>query len=530
MEKKNVKLFSAIALVTLALLVVGATYAYFQNQYGSASNADVNVTTYTTDMLTFETGDAINISADQETFAQGKGNRTGSTFARATLQANNKTNTATANYYVYLNISNNSFTYSINESTPELILTVTNSAGTEVTDISGLTHTSVTDGSGATISGYDITNKSGLITLFNNREITASPSKEETWNIKLTFVNYNKDQNGNAGKSMSAKVMIQKQPIVTTLASYITNLYTGTQGENGIYYHDASLTNGANDNSYRFAGASESVNNYVCFGSTESPCPEDNLYRIIGVFDRQVKLIKATKATSTLLGTDGAYVSDTTYKWSNLGICPSNSTAYIHDSNVIRLANKNIIGATNPEERGCNEWKYSILNTVNLNTNYLNKIGTTWSNLIEDTTWKVSGHTTYDVTPKAMYTAEITNATKTYGPENGTSKIGLMYVSDYMYAAPQDKWTLVGCNDSDASKDYRAATSVNWMYTGLDEWTITPYSSRNGNVFYASNSGKLDNSMTGFGEQSGRPVLYLKASVAYAGGFGTKDSPITLEV
>ena len=38
MEKKKVELFSAIALTALALLVVGATYAYFQNQYGSASN------------------------------------------------------------------------------------------------------------------------------------------------------------------------------------------------------------------------------------------------------------------------------------------------------------------------------------------------------------------------------------------------------------------------------------------------------------------------------------------------------------
>ncbi len=67
MEKKKVKLFSAIALITLALLVVGVTYAYFQNQYGSASNADVNVTTYTTDVLTFTTGDDINLEADQTT-------------------------------------------------------------------------------------------------------------------------------------------------------------------------------------------------------------------------------------------------------------------------------------------------------------------------------------------------------------------------------------------------------------------------------------------------------------------------------
>ena len=123
MEKKKMVIYSIVALVALALLVVGATYAYFQNQYGSASNADVSVTTYTTDMLIFETGDAINISADQATFAQGKGNKTGQTFTRATLQANNKTNTATANYNVYLDIENNTFTYT-KTGTPELILQV----------------------------------------------------------------------------------------------------------------------------------------------------------------------------------------------------------------------------------------------------------------------------------------------------------------------------------------------------------------------------------------------------------------------
>ena len=90
-----------------------------------------------------------------------------------------------------------------------------------------------------------------------------------------------------------------------TLAEAIINLYTGTQGENSIYYHDSNLTNGANDNSYRYAGSDP--DNYVCFGSDESTCPTDNLYRIIGVFDGKVKLIKADYATSALLGTDGDY-------------------------------------------------------------------------------------------------------------------------------------------------------------------------------------------------------------------------------
>lgn len=40
-----------------------------------------------------------------------------------------------------------------------------------------------------------------------------------------------------------------------------------------------------------------------------------------------------------------------------------------------------------------------------------------------------------------MYTEEITNATKTYGPSTGTSKVGLMYVSDYGFAASPSAWT-----------------------------------------------------------------------------------------
>ena len=51
-----------------------------------------------------------------------------------------------------------------------------------------------------------------------------------------------------------------------TLAEYVISQYTGTQGENNLYYHDSTLANGAGDNSYRYAGASNSVNNYICLG------------------------------------------------------------------------------------------------------------------------------------------------------------------------------------------------------------------------------------------------------------------------
>ena len=78
-----------------------------------------------------------------------------------------------------------------------------------------------------------------------------------------------------------------------TLAEYVISQYTGVQGENSIYYHNSSLENGAGDNSYRYAGASDSVNNYICLGSDEATCPDANLFRIIGVFGDQTKVIRA---------------------------------------------------------------------------------------------------------------------------------------------------------------------------------------------------------------------------------------------
>lgn len=305
------------------------------------------------------------------------------------------------------------------------------------------------------------------------------------------------------------------------LADFVISQYNGIQGNNNIYYHDSSLTNGAKDNSYRYAGSSDTTNNYVCFASMASPCPEDNLYRIIGVFDRQVKLIKATLATSDLLGTDGPYYGYNKYGWTSLSSC-STDVAYNNVNVVNPLANKNIIAAPMPSRNiGCNEWKYSELNKTNLNTNYLNNVGTTWSNMIEDTTWKVSGIAT-DSTPSAIYTEEITNASKTYGPSDGTSKIGLMYASDYAFAAAPSAWTkdLVYYNSS-------AVTSANWMYMGLDEWTISRDSNNTTNSFAIFSTGYLYTPDTQFNQESPyvRPTFYLNFDIFYKSGSGTQSDP-----
>ena len=534
-NKKQAIILSVIASIALLVLIVGATYAYFQASGGTGTSANLRVTTYTTDVFNFEVGNDISIYADATSFASGKGNAAGSTFAKAILTANNKTNTATKHYYLYLNISNNTFTYTQNENTPELLLTITDASGNAVTDITSLAYKTVTDGKGTSISGYDITNKSGLITLFNNKEITASPTKTDEWNITVTLVNYDKDQSNNMGKSFNAKLMIQKEKIPTVLSDVCTsgnNLATcittlSNKSEPSIvniYHHTSSLANGAGDNSYRYAGASDQVNNFVCFGSTTSPCPTDNLYRIIGVFGENnhgvtgkqlVKLIKYDYATSNLLGTDGDYKGSVT---SDSGFYEGSLTSIDTYSWNYKATNKS-----------SDTWSTSLLNKINLNTNYLNNIGTTWSNLIEDATWKVSGHSTSTVTPSEMYTAEITNATKTYGPIDGTSKIGLVYASDYGFAASPSAWTTTlhkyGGNDVNGT----SIKTINWMYIGHNDWTISPYSSYSNNVFLLFYLGRVDNggAFNGYGS---RPVLYLKSSVLYDGGSGTKDSPITLVV
>ena len=527
MESRKTKIISVVAIVALALTVITATYAYFNAQVGDPAVADIKVNANTVDTFTFSNGSAISFSINQDNFASGKGNQTGSTYASATLTANNKTNTATEHYYLYLNIENNTFTYSINTNTPEIIMTITDNAGTEVTDITGLTHTSVTDANGTQVSGYDITNKNGIITLFNNREITTTSSKEERWNIKVTFVNYDASQNANAGKSMSAKVMIQKEVMPfhqtcndNTLACHTAKLYTGTQGENSIYYHDANLANGAGDNSYRFAGARDKVNNYLCFGSTQSPCPADNLYRIIGVFDGRVKLIKSDYATSALLVTDGDYNTSTYSK--------SSVSTYKGELTTINRYTWNYKNNTTINNGfGSNTWSTSLLNKTNLNQNFITKVGAEWTAKIDETTWKVGGNAYDNIASKPAKTAYQNEIVKpapgnysTNGDTEYKAQIGLMYASDYGFAAAPSAWTT-----DLKSYHINSIPNSNWMYMGIDEWTISRFAEFYTGVLYVNASGRLCNGSSN-DALAVRPVFNLTSSVNYASGSGSATDPI----
>ena len=278
----------------------------------------------------------------------------------------------------------------------------------------------------------------------------------------------------------------------STLACHVAKLYTGTQGENGIYYHNTSLTNGAGDNNYRYAGANP--NNYICLGSDATTCPDDNLFRIIGVFGDKVKVIK--------------------------------------DKSVVKM---------HWDTSNYNTWSISSLNTY-LNGEYLTSMGTL-SDKIDVATWKVGGNTWDNIsvsTAKEVYDYEIKNpsTTASTGETEYSAKIGLMYVSDYMFAVLQDNWTLVAYNSNDATKDYRAIKAENWLYLGSDEYTITRSSKNSGEVFAIYSSGEVYSYSVSCdsGEplpcsvyaKYARPSFYLISSVEYSGGTGTSSDPIRI--
>ena len=300
------------------------------------------------------------------------------------------------------------------------------------------------------------------------------------------------------------------------LADYVVSQYTGTQGVNGIYYHDANLTDGAGDNSYRYAGANP--NNYVCFGSDDATCPSEDLYRIIGVIDGKIKLISADGATTTMLGTDEGYVK--TYQ----AAFGSDSSYYKGNGDLTK------IGTYNWNKSGTNTWSSSTTNTTNLNTNYLTYLdskNTKWKTMIDDTTWYVGGMTRTngrDSNANTAYNYEV--GTNKDGTTTVNAKIGLMYVSDYGFAAAPSAWTTILYNYDDAT-----IINENWLYIGLCELTISRRSDDSNLAFAVRDAGDLGGGAvdSSYGSAA-RPTFNLSSSVKFVSGEGTAVNPIRIKL
>ena len=180
-----------------------------------------------------------------------------------------------------------------------------------------------------------------------------------------------------------------------------------------------------------------------------------------------------------------------------------------------------------------NTWSTSTTNTINLNTNYLTYLdskNTKWKNMIADTTWYVGGMT--------FANGVQSNAKTAYNYEVGanrdasttvTSKIGMMYVSDYYYAANKDYWTLPGWSSS--GNDYRKAKNDSWLYIGLNEWTISRGSGDSRSAFRVRGVGGVFGDFVDFsGGSAVRPSFSLSSSIKFISGEGTAVNPIRVNL
>ena len=303
----------------------------------------------------------------------------------------------------------------------------------------------------------------------NNGNYTSSSSNTYTFSGLSAGTNYSirvyvKDTNGVDSNIYTINAETENGIL---LADYIKGLYT-SQGTNGLYYHTSSLANSAADNSYRYAGANP--NNYVCFGSNASTCPSANLYRIIGVFGNEVKLIKSTSYGD--------------FAW---------------------------------DSGNDNTWSTSDIKST-LNTTYLSSLSETWQNKIATHTWKVGVMVfSYSYTVKQYYDVEVGSSSSS---TTDSMKIGLMYVSDYGFAASPDYWTTELYN-------YEPAKSSNWL-AGLTEWTISRRSDRTDNAFRVSSAGFVNGSISVHYAHAVRPVFYLNSSINYVSGSGSSADPIRI--
>ena len=273
----------------------------------------------------------------------------------------------------------------------------------------------------------------------------------------------------------SLTVSKKSYAVGTTLVDTVKALSSGSSwsaGASGVYY--------TNNHEYRYIGAE--VNNYVSFNN--------DLYRIIGVFDsnshgvsgtEMVKLIRAR----TLGGASwGVYNTD-----SSTGTCSGDANDWTGKSTTSK-ANLNVLlneyfynkTSTSSTYGSCSNWTY-YASLYTLDTNYRTNdcsdivgygIDPKYSGYIENATWYLYGSGTNQSKQNWYLCERGGNSCTTSGPNTGdasvTSKMGLMYLSDYLYASGYYSST----DTTTQGADYYS--NKNWLYKGY-EWTQTPYAS-----------------------------------------------------
>ena len=274
---------------------------------------------------------------------------------------------------------------------------------------------------------------------------------------------------------------------------------------------------------YRYIGSSP--NNYITYN--------DEVWRIIGVFDGRIKIIKDTSIGSMSWDVKDIGVGSSTSEygsndWSDSQLMymlnPTSyklKDGYSSDGTYIYDRSGNIIYqlGCKPASIASGVTSYSCTtNTWALNSTALSQIS--------EVTYYLGGtvynSTSHFGTAEEIYTWE--RGTKVYNgrPKKWTGLVGLMYPSDYAYTFAN------GVDDkcySDTNK-CRSNTGGNpnssWLYkSSTNQLTVSP-SSTTYFVFGVENKGGVFYGDTNT-DRGVRPVLYLRSDIKLQGSGGSDD-------
>ena len=330
--------------------------------------------------------------------------------------------------------------------------------------------------------------------------------------------------------------MVPQNQLLTKISKIITDLYLNNKNkvvtDGSVQYQYATSVNLMNDRlggttasldggNIRYYGASP--NNYIDVGDRAS----DNsviLYRIIGVFDDKVKVIRNDSI--------GAY------SWSN------GSASEWTQASIMKLLNPGYTSETvggslwwNSESGNCYYATPGNYNLKAISCDFTSKgLSSSVQGKIADVTWHYG---TYDgmpiLTPAEMYVYEQGTDTITDASVTRTSswngKVALMSASDYGYAADRSQCT-------STLYDYGDCTSVNYLYiSGInkEQWLLNPLKAGNtkdGAYDIYSEGSLILRAENGYREIFNgleiRPSFYLKSSVGYVSGDGSQSNPYVI--
>lgn len=334
------------------------------------------------------------------------------------------------------------------------------------------------------------------------------------------------------------QVVIGERQINTNAATYIKKLYSTTEKStvtnNSITYNTSqsqllmndrkgSSSTGIDAGNIRYYGANP--DNYVYFNCSNYNNPTAStceLWRIIGVFDGKVKLIRSSQI--------GTYSLDN--KNTSTGAESSYGKNDWTDARLMKLLNPGYesepTGGSlyyNAKSGNCYSGQNNATTTCNFTSTGIKNAET--RNLISDTTYYLGGYSSSSVYPNQIYEYERETTVYTGRPTTWQGKIALPYPSDYGYAVDLSK-----CGQNLYNYDNNTCTSNNWMKTIIAPnygWLLTPFSGDAYIAWRVASSGYVTYGSNTYDAFGVAPVLYLNPDTIITKGEGTKNSPYKIK-